>query len=126
MTGPTAPMPSTPGSTVAPAAPASTSSPATSAPSAAAGDTGAATARGPATSPGTSIDPGAAANGPPGSATGPPARFASVLEDQVARTALAEGQKETGDAPTSSPQRQRLDVVECRPDDGDRRAEQHC
>ena len=30
-----------------------------------------------------------------------------------------------GRRPDSSPQRQRLDVVECRPDDGDRRAEQH-
>ena len=35
------------------------------------------------------------ATGPPGDDTGPPA-FASVLDSQVARTALAEGQKNTG------------------------------
>jgi flagellar hook-length control protein FliK len=38
-------------------------------------------------------DPRATATGPPGSGSSPPA-FASVLQDQVARTALAEGQRE--------------------------------
>jgi flagellar hook-length control protein FliK len=42
----------------------------------------------------------AAGTGPPGSDSGPPA-FASVLKDQVARTALAEGQKGTGKPPVS-------------------------
>src|SRR5215472_49060 len=43
----------------------------------------------------------AATTGPPGAANGPPAPFASVLHDHVARTAHAEGQKKTGDDPAS-------------------------
>ena len=100
MTGPSAPMPSTPTGTLVPGAPAANGGPATGTQNTAAGDPAAAAARGTSAAPATSSDPGAAANGPPGSATGPPAPFASVLEDQVARTALAEGQKETGDIPT--------------------------
>src|SRR5690349_19213737 len=101
MTGPSAPMPSTPATAVVPGTPASNSSLAATAARAtpATGDGGGTASRAPTPALGAHADPGAAANGPPGSATGPPARFASVLESQVARTAPAEGQKDTADSP---------------------------